>query len=93
MKPLEPGCLAYVTGGPGAGVTVTCLECMPPGTQFIDIRDDTLRELCTRCWLVDHPFDGKAIHEEPYLTRIDGGEPDAVQEESQDQEVDCHVSA
>lgn len=93
MKPLEPGCLAYVTGGLGAGVTVTCIEHWPAGTPFIDARDDVEKVVDQACWLVDRPRDGNAIHDERNLTRIDGGDPDAVQEESQDQEVESYAHA
>ncbi|WP_237673804.1 hypothetical protein [Vreelandella profundi] len=92
-KPIEPGCFAVSTGH----------------VNSVENRYKTVRVLYDATSEHDDPPDkvwcvegdvfskalghGKADFFDKDLMRIDGGDPDAVQEESQDQEVDCHAHA
>lgn len=74
MKPLEPNCLAYVIGGPDAGITVTCLQYQPPGFTYTVLETGRKVETLVPAWIVQHPDGVTAIHSERDLMRIDGGE-------------------
>lgn len=80
-KPIEPGCLVVITDASdpsNIGVSGFTVE-MEADAEFPGVY-----------WLVDKTG---LFHNQKCLRRIDGGDPDAAQEESQDQEVDCHVYA
>ena len=72
MKPLEPNCLAYVTGGPGSGITVTCLQYRAPGFKYRSMSSGHLIATAAPAWIVQHPDGVTAIHAERDLMRIDG---------------------
>ncbi|MCO7246394.1 hypothetical protein [Halomonas sp. Mc5H-6] len=72
MKPLEPNCLAYVTGGPDAGITVTCLQYAAPGFKYSPLNGSGVIETQEPGWIVQHPDSVTAIHAERDLMRIDG---------------------
>lgn len=90
---IEPGCLAYVTYSIRkpelAWTQCRVIDRCPPGEPTLEGERTLLGE-----WDCEHPdVAGIAVFHEKQLVRIDGGDPDAVQVESQDQEVDCHASA
>tara|TARA_R100001039_G_C1784758_1_gene69497 strand:+ start:411 stop:695 length:285 start_codon:yes stop_codon:yes gene_type:complete len=87
QKPIEPGCLAYVKSGPGAGITVTCLEHKAPGFQYKSANTGRRVETLVPAWIAEEPDSKLSIFSAHDLMRIDGGDPDATQEETQDQEV------
>ncbi|MEG3078507.1 hypothetical protein R3F64_01385 [Halomonas sp. 5021] len=72
MKPLEPNCLAYVTGGPDSGITVTCLQYAAPGFKYSPLSSSDVIETNEPGWIVQHPDNVTAIHAERDLMRIDG---------------------
>ncbi len=72
MKPLEPNCLAYVTGGPDSGITVTCLQYRAPGFKYWPLGGGGVIETTEPGWIVQHPDGVTAIHAERDLMRIDG---------------------
>lgn len=72
MKPLEPNCLAYVTGGPDSGITVTCLQYCAPGFKYSPLVSSEVLETAEPAWIVQHPDSVTAIHAEHDLMRIDG---------------------
>lgn len=74
MKPLEPNCLAYVTGGPDSGITVTCLQYCAPGFKYVALSGGDVIETTEPAWIVQHPDSVTAIHAERDLMRIDGSE-------------------
>lgn len=80
MKPIEPGCLAYVTSGPDSGITVTCLQYRAPGFKYQGFDGGDVIETQEPAWIVQHPDNVAAIHAERDLMRVDG-EPVAKQEE------------
>lgn len=83
MKPLEPNCLAYVTGGPDSGITVTCLQYAAPGFKYMALSGGDVIETTEPGWIVQHPDNVTAIHAERDLMRIDG---DAVTEQAREVE-------
>lgn len=72
MKPIEPNCLAYVIGGPGSGITVTCLQYCAPGFKYRALSGGDVIETQEPAWIVQHPDSVTAIHAERDLMRIDG---------------------
>lgn len=75
QKPIESGCLVVITDASdpaNIGVSGLALE-MEANATYPGIY-----------WLVDKTG---IFHNQKCLRRIDGGNPDAVQEEAQDQEV------
>ncbi|MEH6641419.1 hypothetical protein [Vreelandella glaciei] len=85
-KRIEPGCLCVIKVGCNAGSVVTAIR-LVSADEFINgfpAGHDG--------WLVSVD-DLVGVYKEWGLLRIDGGDPDAAQEDCLDQEVDCHVSA
>ena len=95
QKPIEPGCLALVFGmvvdTDLNGVCVEVVRKMSSG-EIVLWADGSLSPCSASAsatlWVVERR--GSAVQEcfhAENLRRIDGGDPDAVQEEAQDQEV------
>ena len=77
MKPLEPGCLALIKLPPAMGVPVHEVTCVGPLIQTAPGHT---------VWMIESPIKHAAILTcSCCLTRIDGGDPDAV--ETKDKEL------
>lgn len=93
IKPIEPGCLAYVTYSIRfpelAWTQCRVIGRCPAGEPTFEGEPTIVGE-----WDCEHPdVPGIAVLHEKQLMRIDCGDPDAEQVESQDQEVPSHVIA
>lgn len=79
-KPIEPGCLCVIKVGPAAGGIVTVERWV--------LADERIAGWAAGQdgWLVSNG-EQVGVYKDSGLMRIDGGDPDAVQGESQDQEV------
>lgn len=83
QKPIEPGCLCVVIHPRFYGTPVTAI-------RFVAAKTPTPMGRLTKraCWevLCEEASKGIGYFDECYLLRIDGGDPDAVQEETRNQE-------
>lgn len=86
IKRIEPGCLCVIKVGPNAGSVVTAVRLVS--------EDEFIKGFHAGQdgWLVSVD-DLVGVYQESGLLRIDGGDPDAGEVESQDQEVDSHAHA
>tara|TARA_R110000824_G_scaffold180013_3_gene360380 strand:+ start:132 stop:401 length:270 start_codon:yes stop_codon:yes gene_type:complete len=87
IKPIEPGCLCMIKVGEHSGETVTAIRVVKIGELI-----EGFYRSKKGGWLVEKG-DLIGVYKESGLMRIDSGDPDAGEVESQDQEVDCHASA
>lgn len=79
-KPIEPGCLCVIKVGPAAGDVVTV-------ARWVSADERIGRWTAGQDgWLVKVD-DMVGVFKASGLMRIDGGDPDAAQKETQDQEV------
>ncbi|SES12049.1 hypothetical protein SAMN04487958_107176 [Vreelandella subterranea] len=90
-KPIEPGCLAYVTYSVRkpwlAWTKCQVIARCPEGSPTVEGEPTGHGE-----WDCDHPYvPDVAVFHEKQLMRIDEGDPDTAQE--QDQEVPEHANA
>ena len=83
MKPIEPGCLALLrpTEFRKSGKTPAHIVHVIRRYGWDDIACDTCGALSARVWIVKTPYsENDAGCCECGLTRIDGGDPDAITE-------------
>ncbi len=80
QKPIEPGCLCVIKVGAFAGGIVTVARWV--------LAEERIAGWAAGQdgWLVSNG-DQIGVYKDSGLMRIDGGDPDAVQEQAQDQEV------
>jgi len=86
QKPIEPGCMCFIKVGPAAGSVVTVERWVSADER---IAGWTAGQ---DGWLVSNG-DQIGVYKASGLLRIDGGDPDAAQEETRDQEVPANALA
>jgi len=88
QKPIEPGCMCLVVGGSPSGVGESCtvIQWVNDGDAFMTRGGRFENNTSISGWAVEFG-DGCGVFLDKNLRRIDGGDPDATQEETQDQEV------